>query len=857
MVNRRVPGPKPPTIRIPAFGITLRQIAAAIGILIVSAIVILVYINFDALRHFVVSKTELFLSWSGLGLSLVCIWIAVCTWLVRSANGKPLLRQHYRVILGVIGLTVAAWGSLAFYIPQNGFPGWTNISFDVPVGGRISILISGTGTLQATIRLLIITILSTIIIRPKLGLGLGNLIKTISLTLYLGLFAVSRAISKMYVENNNPKSIPALPNAGQVEEPDMPPEILTPHIRESEIIGNIEGMKVEVEVDSNGNVTRSEEEWVRGADRMGYFVADSETIADTTIDEHPTIGINDSRRDFEHPQQSVIERDGAKFNRFWKDATSEEISAENFQSTGSSEVLNEQSQVNSLVDPVKPTTTRWEKPNPDILHDLDEGGISREDIQITSDIIKNTFAEYRIEIEVAKVRPGPTVTMYGIEPGWVRKYKRIRVKDESGNPKLDSKGKQIVAQQEEKTRVSVDNILRREKDLSLALKTPSLRIETPVMGESLLGIEVPNPSPSIVSLKRVMKSKSFRLLNKKSMLPVALGRGSDGDEVVFDLTRMPHLLIAGATGSGKSVCMNAIISCLIMERTPAELQMLLIDPKRVELTPYNGVPHLITPVVVETDRVVNLLKGLTREMMDRYRTMEEVGVRNIEAHNQIRPRDKMPYIVVAIDELADLMMTAAFDVEQSICRLAQLGRATGIHLIIATQRPSVDVITGLIKANFPSRISFGVTSQVDSRTILDATGAERLLGRGDMLYQPIDGTRPTRVQSVFISDEEIYGIVTHWKDIPWAARVQIELHNPGEEIIDKSAIGSTNNTSNQDELVDRAIELAQRHSKLSTSLLQRRLRIGYPRAARLMDELEDMGIVSTSDGSKSRDVIIR
>ena len=341
------------------------------------------------------------------------------------------------------------------------------------------------------------------------------------------------------------------------------------------------------------------------------------------------------------------------------------------------------------------------------------------------------------------------------------------------------------------------------------------------------------------------------------MLPVALGRGSDGDEVVFDLARMPHLLIAGATGSGKSVCMNAIISCLIMERTPAELQMLLIDPKRVELTPYNGVPHLVTPVVVETDRVVNLLKSLIREMMDRYRTMEEVGVRNIEAYNQISPRDKMPYIVVAIDELADLMMTAAFDVEQSICRLAQLGRATGIHLIIATQRPSVDVITGLIKANFPSRISFGVTSQVDSRTILDATGAERLLGRGDMLYQPIDGTRPTRVQSVFISDEEISGIVNHWKDIPWAARVQINLHHPEEELTSTSEIGSTNNTNNQDELVDRAIELAQRHSKLSTSLLQRRLRIGYPRAARLMDELEDMGIVSTSDGSKSRDVIIR
>ena len=857
MVKRRDPSPKSPTIRIPAFGITLRQIGTVVGIFAMSAIVIWVYINFDTVSHFVVSKTESFLSWSGLGISLVFIWMAVCAWFVRSANGRSLLKQRYRVILGAIGLTVAAWGSLAFYVPQNGFPGWTNTSFDVPVGGRISLLISGTGTLQATVRLIIITLLSAIIIRPRLGLALGNLIGKISLVVYLGLFAVSRAISRMYVENNDSRSTPALSDAGQVEEPNMPPEVLTPHIRESEIIGNIDGMKVEVEVDNNGNVTQSEEQWARGADRMGYFVADSDTIADTTIDEVTTIGTNDTSKDFEHTEQVVIERDGAKFNRFWEDANPEETSAENFPSTSSSEVQNEQSQLDILVDPVKPTTTKWEKPTLDILHDLDEGGINREDIQITSDIIKNTFAEYRIEIEVEKVRPGPTVTMYGIEPGWVRKYKRIRVKDENGNPKLDSKGKQIVAQQEEKTRVSVDNILRREKDLSLALKTPSLRIETPVMGESLLGIEVPNPSPSIVSLKRVMKSKSFSSLNRKSMLPVALGRGSDGDEVVLDLARMPHLLIAGSTGSGKSVCMNAIISCLIMKRTPADLQMLLIDPKRVELTPYNGVPHLVTPVVVETDRVVNLLKGLIREMMDRYRTMEEVGVRNIEAYNQASPRDKMPYVVVAIDELADLMMTAAFDVEQSICRLAQLGRATGIHLIIATQRPSVDVITGLIKANFPSRISFGVTSQVDSRTILDATGAERLLGRGDMLYQPIDGTRPTRVQSVFISDEEISSIVTHWKDVPWAARVQIDLHNPGEEIIDKSEIGSPNNSNNQDELVDRAIELAQRHSKLSTSLLQRRLRIGYPRAARLMDELEDMGIVSTSDGSKSRDVIIR
>jgi S-DNA-T family DNA segregation ATPase FtsK/SpoIIIE len=295
-----------------------------------------------------------------------------------------------------------------------------------------------------------------------------------------------------------------------------------------------------------------------------------------------------------------------------------------------------------------------------------------------------------------------------------------------------------------------------------------------------------------------------------------------------------------------------------MEKTPSEIQLLLIDPKRVELTPFNGIPHLITPVVVENDKVVNLLKGLIQEMMDRYRVMEENGTRNIEAYNQKNNRSKMPYILVAIDELADLMMTAAFDVEQSICRLAQLGRATGIHLIIATQRPSVDVITGLIKANFPSRISFSVTSQIDSRTILDTVGSEKLLGRGDMLYQPIDATRPTRVQSVFISDQEIEAIVNHWGKIPWATRPKIDISTM-EYVSEHSGSdpkSHSRDSDTRDALTDRAIDLANRHSKISTSLLQRRLRIGYPRAARLMDELEEMGIVGPSDGSKSRDVII-
>ena len=376
----------------------------------------------------------------------------------------------------------------------------------------------------------------------------------------------------------------------------------------------------------------------------------------------------------------------------------------------------------------------WARPSTTLLEEVPEGGISEEEQETTAETIRKTLADYGVEVEIGQVKPGPTVTMYGLIPGWVRKYKQVKQTDESGKP--------ITTQVEDsKTRVKVDNILSREKDLALALKTPSIRIETPVMGKSLVGIEVPNPSPNLVTLRSVMESEEFAQLRDDSQLPIALGKGSGGETIVTDLAKMPHLLIAGATGSGKSACLNAIISCLLVEKTPAEMRLLLIDPKRVELTPYNGIPHLLAPVVVETDQVVAFLKGLIREMLNRYRSMEDVGVRNVEAYNRKMP-ERMPYLVVVVDELADLMMSAAFDVEQSLCRLAQLGRATGIHLIVATQRPSVDVVTGLIKANFPSRISFGVTSHIDSRTILDAVGAEKLLGRGDMLYLPLDASRP-------------------------------------------------------------------------------------------------------------------
>ena len=399
----------------------------------------------------------------------------------------------------------------------------------------------------------------------------------------------------------------------------------------------------------------------------------------------------------------------------------------------------------------------------------------------------------------------------------------------------------------------MDSILQREKDLSLALRTPNLRIETPVMGKAQVGIEIPNQEPAPVTLRSIMESAEYQKMRKKSDLPVALGKGTGGENIALDLAKMPHLLIAGATGSGKSVALNAIVAGLLMERSPAELRMLLVDPKRVELTPYNGIPHLLCPVVVEVDEVVGMLKGVINEMMNRYRQMEEIGVRNIEAYNKRMRDDKMPFLLIVVDELADLMMTAAFDVEQSLCRLAQLGRATGIHLILATQRPSVDVVTGLIKANFPSRVSFGVTSHIDSRTILDSNGAEKLLGKGDMLYLPRDAARPMRAQGAFISDKEIDRLIDFWQTTPrgWVPSVDLRPVTSDESEDAESEVSSST-----DALFDKAVELAHTQTKLSTSLLQRRLRIGYPRAARLMDELEENGIVSAGNGSKSRDVII-
>ena len=496
---------------------------------------------------------------------------------------------------------------------------------------------------------------------------------------------------------------------------------------------------------------------------------------------------------------------------------------------------------------------RWSLPSISLLAlppaGSHEPGIDKE---ATSHLIETALGDYGIEVRVSEVKPGPVVTMFGLVPGWVRRSREVRERTSEGKSVVDEKGKSVVRRVEDKTRVKVDSIVAREKDLALALAAPSLRIEAPIPGASLVGIEVPNPRPSVVTLRSVMETSVFRSLSSKSKLALGLGMGTGGEVAVADLARMPHLLIAGSTGSGKSVCINSVIASIIMHNSPWETRMLLIDPKRVELTPYNGIPHLLAPVVVDVEVAVQMLKGMIQEMLRRYKVFEEAGARNIEGYNRGRPvEDRMPLVVIAVDELADLMMSAPYDIERSIIRLAQLGRATGIHLVVATQRPSVDVVTGLIKANFPSRISFAVASQVDSRTILDSVGAEKLLGRGDMLFQPPDTPKPKRIQGAFISDREIEDIVRYWQKQkgPLPPEIPLDIEESGQA--PGMQVGEMG-----DELLEKAWDLATQYNRLSTSLLQRKLRIGYPRAARLMDLLEEEGVVSSGEAGKSREVLV-
>lgn len=471
----------------------------------------------------------------------------------------------------------------------------------------------------------------------------------------------------------------------------------------------------------------------------------------------------------------------------------------------------------------------WQLPSLELLDETAEVELSQAEVERRAKLIEEALASYGVEAKVVQINVGPTITQFGVEPGWDRKYKEIKERDRNGNLKAR-------IEEVSRTRVKVERITSLANDLALALAAPSIRIEAPVPGKPIVGVEVPNSAMRLVSLREVMESNAFQKLSSKSKLALALGKGTASEIVVGDLAKMPHLLIAGTTGSGKTVCLNSIIASLLMNNTPDELQFIMIDPKRVELTAFNGVPHLMTPVITEKEKAVEVLKWGSQEMENRYRKLALIGAHNIEAYNKSSKAEKqMPYLIFTVDELADLMMTKSEEVEPLLCRLAQMGRAIGIHLVLATQRPSVDVVTGLIKANFPTRISFAVASQVDSRTILDCAGAERLLGRGDMLYLTPEIAKPKRLQGCFGSPEEIERLVSFWSNQSQAQPAEAFAYTTEEA---------------QDPLLAQARLLAREHKQISASFLQRQLRIGYPRAAQLMQLLQEEGISEEDETSR-------
>jgi S-DNA-T family DNA segregation ATPase FtsK/SpoIIIE len=519
---------------------------------------------------------------------------------------------------------------------------------------------------------------------------------------------------------------------------------------------------------------------------------------------------------------------------------------------------------------VSPVYRAWPLPSLDLLLEQSvEGEVSDDERRHRARVIEETLASFKVEARVVGVNTGPAVTQFELQPA---------------------------------VGVKVSKITTLEKDLALALAAQSIRIEAPIPGKNVVGIEIPNSAISTVSLREVIDSEEFEQHRGKLKLP--LGKDISGLPAIADMARMPHLLVAGATGSGKSVAINAFLCGLLLKHTPDELKLILVDPKMVEMIVYNQIPHLLSPVVTELERIVPTLKWATREMERRYKIFARHGVRNLDSYKQLARKrsdlEPMPYILIVIDELADLMMMAPDDVETYICRLAQMARATGIHLIIATQRPSVDVITGLIKANFPSRIAFAVTSQVDSRVILDGPGADQLLGRGDMLYMAADAAKLVRIQGTYVSDREVEKIVDFWRkavppegqeaggrrqeagggrqeaggqsDPSVGAQRAAPAGDPSVGAQRAAPTAGDNDVATpadeqfrppaeflsadeQDDLLPQARALVQQHQRASASLLQRRLRIGYSKAAQLIDLLEQQGVVGPPEGGRSREVL--
>lgn len=467
-------------------------------------------------------------------------------------------------------------------------------------------------------------------------------------------------------------------------------------------------------------------------------------------------------------------------------------------------------------------TKIWKYPPISLLSTERGEKADRGDLNENARIIEGTLGSFGIQAHVAEVNGGPAVTQYAI---------RIA----------------------EGTKLSKIKSLQNDLALALAAPTGQIRIEAPIPGRSLVGIEIPNRSAEIVTLRDTLLDKDLK--KSKSKLAIGLGLGVSGETIMGDIKKMPHLLIAGATGSGKSVCINTIICTLLFRNSPQELKFIMVDPKRVELTGYNGIPHLLTPVITDSERVVAALQWTVKKMDERYKMFQEVGARNIDEYNELSGFTAMEHIILMIDELADVMLFAPSKVEDLITRLAQMSRATGIHLIVATQRPSVNVITGLIKANIPARIAFNVTSMVDSRVIIDMPGAEKLLGKGDMLFVPPDKALPMRIQGTFVKNNEINALIDYLKK---STQGEIEYQEEvTEKYLSEASSSLGDGSEEKDELFDEAVQAVIEAGKGSTSYLQRKLSIGYNRAARIMDQLETYGVVGPQDGVKPREVIVR
>jgi S-DNA-T family DNA segregation ATPase FtsK/SpoIIIE len=462
--------------------------------------------------------------------------------------------------------------------------------------------------------------------------------------------------------------------------------------------------------------------------------------------------------------------------------------------------------------------------------------VSSKEINLAAGLIEKTLADFGIPARVVDFKTGPAVTQFALEPGYV----------ETTGPDGEVR----------RSKVRVSQISGLANDLALALSAPRLRIEAPVPGHPYMGIEVPNRKPALVRLRPILETETFQRI--RSSLAIALGRDVAGEAVAADLGAMPHLLIAGTTGSGKSVCIASLTVCLAMNNLPDELRMVMIDPKMVELIRFNGLPHLVGKVETDLERIVGVLRWCTAEMDRRYKLLETARARDIDSYNQKMRRrgdgEPLPRLVILMDELADLMMMAPDQTEHTLVRLAQMARATGIHLVVATQRPSTDILTGLIKANFPARISFAVASSVDSRVILDTQGAETLLGQGDMLYLSPEASAPVRLQGAFVSDKEIENLIRYWRSEAEEPEIEEEERDeaPWEDLLLREAA-----LEDRDEILEEAIDLVKRRGEASASMLQRALRVGYPRAARLMDELEELGVVGRPQGGgRTREVLI-